>query len=105
MVKSAAPRMTWPQISYNVVVDMTVVRVCDTQHAVAMTPLSIDTAIEQVSPALQLALQLLVLFYIIKQQLHTPSSNSVFITTQGVNIPRGRITLFDEGVCNNCIML
>ena len=47
-------------------------------------PLSIDTAIEQVSPTLQLALQLLVLFYIIKQQLHTPSLNSVFITTLGV---------------------
>ena len=81
-----------------------------TQHAVAMTPVSIATAIDKSGPNLQLALQLLVLFYIIKQQLHTPSLNSVFITTQGVNIPRGRrpsgiytprvvITLFNEGVC------
>ena len=87
---------------------MTVVRVCDTlqgNSAVAMTPVSIATTTDKSGPNLQLALQLLVLFYIIKQLLHTPSLNSVFITTQGVYIPRGQITLFNEGVCNNCIIL
>ena len=34
-------------------------------------------------------LQLLVLFYIIKQSLHAPSLNSMFITTLGVDIPLG----------------
>ena len=52
-----------------------------------MTPVSIATTIDKSGPNLQLALQLLVLFYIIKQLLHTPSLNSVFITSLGVYIP------------------
>ena len=71
---------------------MTVVSVCDTlqgNSAVAMIPVSIATTTDKSGPNLQLALQLLVLFYIIKQLLHTPSLNSVFITTLGVYIPLG----------------
>ena len=86
-----------------------------------MTPVSIATAIyiDKSGPNLQLALQLLVLFYIIKQQLHTPShwiaclllpsvyifhrpSASWNIHTLGIVINH---TIFNEGVCNNCLLL
>ena len=65
----------WPK--YLNLVHQTVFRACryglGTILAVAMTPVSIATAIDKSGPNLQLALQLLVLFYILKQQLHTPS--------------------------------
>ncbi len=54
---------------------------------IAYMQLMISVAIQ--CPMMASSLQLLVLFYIIKQLLHTPSLNSMFITTLGVDIPLG----------------